>query len=69
MRTLQVFAVVSLGQLLWAADGGVVKLPPVLKNNEATDSVIVTLPGTSRVHTLPVPDPAPVPPPEKKIDC
>jgi hypothetical protein len=60
---LRVLALISLGQLVWAADGGI-KLPPVLKNSEATDSVIVTLPGApARVTTLPAPPPKPVAPP------
>jgi hypothetical protein len=55
MRTLQVLSLLSLSQLVWADEG---KVPPVLKNNEAIDSVVVTLPGASRS-----PKPAPAPPP------
>jgi len=51
MRTL-VFALISLSQPVLAADG---KVPPVLKNNENTDSVVVTLPGAARAKSLPAP--------------
>src|SRR5437879_10731778 len=60
MRTFGLLALISLGHLTWAAD---VKLPPVLRGNETTDSVVVTLPGAPpRVAPLPPPPP---PAPEK----
>jgi hypothetical protein len=66
MRTLLVFLLFSVSQPVWSADGGG-KLPPVLRNSDNTDSVIVTLPGSSRkVVSLPAPAPAPVPPPTAK---
>jgi hypothetical protein len=70
MRTsLHVFALISLGLPLWA-DDGVVKLPPpVLRNSDPTDSVIVTLPGApSRAVMLPSPSSIPVTPPGEKTE-
>ena len=57
-----------MGVPAWAADG-VVKLPPVLRNNESTDSVVVTLPGAPpKVVQLPAPEPAPVASPAPKAE-
>ncbi len=69
MRTsLHVFALIPLGLSLWA-DDGVVKLPPVLRNGDPTDSVVVTLPGAPpKVVTLPQPQAAPVTPPTEKAE-
>jgi hypothetical protein len=59
MRTLLVLALISLGRPTWSADDS--KVPPVLRNGESTDSVVVTLPGApTKVHTLPAPPPEPV---------
>ncbi|HJZ99913.1 MAG TPA: hypothetical protein VKE70_25565 [Candidatus Solibacter sp.] len=63
MNALRMIAFLSLGQLIWAAEGdGPAKLPPVLKGSEGYDSVIVTLPG-ARSRPAPVPTPEPVAPP------
>jgi hypothetical protein len=59
MRTL-VIALISLSQPVLAADG---KVPPVLKNNESTDSVVVTLPGATRTKPVPPPPSTPDAPP------
>jgi hypothetical protein len=62
MRTLLVFALISLSQPVWSADDS--KVPPVLRTSESTDSVVVTLPGApANVHTLPAQPPEPVAPP------
>ena len=63
MNALRMIAFLSLGQLVWAAEGdGPAKLPPVLKGSEGYDSVIVTLPG-ARPRPAPTPTSEPVAPP------
>jgi len=69
MRTwLLVFALISLG-LPVRADDGVVRPPPVLRNSDPTDSVIVTLPGAPpKVVSLPAPPPTPMAAPTEKTE-
>jgi hypothetical protein len=64
MSSFRLIAFVALaGRLVCAADGPAspsTKLPPVLKNNEPPDSVMVTLPSMApKVTKLPAPPPAP----------
>jgi len=68
MRTLHVFALISVGLPVWAADG-ILKLPPVLRNDGPVDSVVVTLPGAApRAVTLPPTESTSVAaPPEVKV--